>query len=527
MTGALRPLIPGRDAASGHRIGRLLFVRGLGAIYLVAIASWWTQAILLTGENGLVPAGDYLSRVAEALDETGRSRWQALPNLYWMTGASDAAIHALCTVGCLLALMVLAGLAPGPALAGLWAIYLTFLNTGNVFMSFQWDILLLETGFLALFIAPWKLRTSWRHPDRPGVVARTGLVFCWFLAAKLMFLSGWVKLAWATGAHPEWWPDHTAMTFHYQTQPIPTWTAWWMHQLPAWFHKLSIWPMYGIELILPLLVFFGRWARLVAGLGFIALMVLILLTGNYTFFNYLTIVISLPLIADSCWPGAIRKRVFGLDGPTTVQVTTTRPWQRWLPLAAAPAGLLIALLNIQVLLSDFHRAPIPLLQRDLSPSWLDRFAGSAAPFRLVSGYGLFRTMTTDRPEIILEGSRDGIRWEAYDFRWKPDRLEGRPRFVAPHQPRVAWQLWFAALERQYHPRSRNAAWIESLLGKLLEGDESVQALFVRNPFPESPPRLLRARLFLYEFTSPEERRASGEWWTRRAAGDYLPVVSKR
>tara|TARA_R110002096_G_scaffold419294_2_gene623871 strand:- start:813 stop:2312 length:1500 start_codon:yes stop_codon:yes gene_type:complete len=492
-------------------------------IYLIAIVSWWTQVTYLVGEEGLIPASKFLDLVKERLSSPGQSPFLALPNLFWVTGASDFAFHSVCWIGVMLSCLVIVGRYAGPALILLWLIYLSLLNTGGVFMSFQWDILLLEAGFLACFLTDWKKRAHWRNPPPLSVINRIALVWAWLFIAKLMFFSGWVKLAWATPAQPEWWPAHTAMTFHYMTQPIPTWTAWWAHHLPEWFHKASIWPMYFIELVLPFAILFGRFGRLTASIGFSLLMLLILATGNYTYFNWLSIVLCLPLIHDRLWPEWLRRKLNFT--PTGI---TTPPARRPLVIklaCVAPAFLVAILLNFHVVSSDLAQAPKPFLKIDPTPEWLDSFRKSMDPFRLVSGYGLFRTMTTDRPEIILEGSPDGITWSAYDFAWKVDELADRPRFVAPHQPRVAWQFWFAALERQFNYNSRNAAWIEMLVIKILKDEPQVDKLIKYNPFPDSPPKFVRARLFIYEFTTPQERAASGDWWKRTAAGDYLPSVS--
>ncbi len=507
-----------------HRAGRSCFLRGLGLIYLVAIASWWTQAILLVGEDGLLPAGRLLAWVEGQVEASGGSGFAALPGLLWLTGASDAALHLVCAAGCALAALVVAGRFVGPALAGLWAVYLSLVNTGGVFMSYQWDILLLEAGFLALFLCPWGAKMAWRNPPPLSPTNRVALVLIWLLVAKLMFFSGWVKLAWASESSPEWWPEGTAMTYHYMTQPLPTWSAWWMHQLPAWFHKASLAPMYLVEIVLPFAILLGRWGRLAAAGGFAGLMGLVLLTGNYTYFNWLTIVLCLPLVHDGQWPAWLRRTLRLGEAEAEAPPRPSRPAILRLCLAA-PALLALALLNLQTVLGDLHRAPKPMLKADPTPAWLGSFASALSPYRLVSGYGLFRTMTTERPEIVVEGSADGMAWFAYDFEWKVDELDERPRFVAPHQPRVAWQFWFAALEGRFDPRSRNAAWFEALALKLLSGDEEVKRLLRRDPFPAAPPKRLRARLMRYEFTTPEERRRTGEWWKRTVAGTYLPEVA--
>lgn len=507
-----------------YRIGRSVFLRGLGGIYLIAIVSWWIQVGLLVGENGLQPASRLLEFVGKNFAAEGRPGFWALPNLFWITGASDFALNTACFAGCGLALLVIVGRFVGPALAGLWVIYLSLVNTGGVFMSFQWDILLLETGLLALFLCRWQLKTNWIDPPPLTPVNRIALVFIWFLIAKLMFFSGWVKLAWSSAAAPEWWPEGTAMIYHYMTQPLPTWTAWWMHQLPPWFQKASLVPMYFVELGLPFALIFGRWGRLVAAIGFSGLMVLVLLTGNFTYFNWLTIVLCLPLVQDRLWPSWLR------SGLRLVPIGSADPMSRvpvLLRLAlAGPVLLGLALVNCHILVRDLQRAPKPLLMADLSPGWLDSFVAAVSPFHPASGYGLFRTMTTQRPEILLEGSADGTDWHAYDFAWKVDRISDAPGFVAPHQPRLAWQFWFAALEGRFDYRSPNAGWFEALVLKLLEGDRGVKRLLREDPFPDSPPRFIRARLMRYEFTTQEERRTTGDWWRRAVIGDYLPEVSR-
>jgi hypothetical protein len=535
-----------------YAISRSLFIRGVGFVYLIAIASWWVQAEALIGKDGLVPAADYLQRVGDYFDEQGESRFWNVPTLLWIS-SSDEFIAGICALGMALAFLVIAGFVPGPCLLGLWVVYLSLVNTGSVFMSFQWDILLLETTILTVLVAPWSVvRMRWRNPPPLGAGERLVWWLCWIAVAKLMFQSGWVKLAWATPSQSEWWPDHTALTFHYMTQPIPTWTAWWMHQLPEWLQKASLWPMYGIELILPFLVFLGARLRLAAGSGFVVLMMLILVTGNYAYFNWLTLVLCLPLVADRFWSlprrsiawlrGRLGKRPTSNAGNIGEQnkqaaVSTNRLLQNTSLAVRALPLTLIALLNFTVFFNDLYRVsqisylenpvlPWTHLKVDPTPEWADELHGKLSPFNLVSGYGLFRSMTTDRPEIIIEGSSDGVEWQEYDVRWKPDKLDAPPRFVAPHQPRVAWQFWFAALERQYHPRSRNATWMARLFRGLLENDPVALSFFNDNPFPDHPPKILRARLFLYEFTTIKERRESGNWWKRELAGDYLPAITK-
>ena len=500
-----------------HAHTRALFLRAVGLVYLIAIASWWVQIDDLVGSGGLVPAAPWLKRVSESAEAQNLSRMANVPTVFWWIGASDTALHVTAAAGCALAVCLIAGFITGPCLVGLFLIYLSFVTTGSPFMNFQWDILLLEVGFLSIFLAPWRcLRLGWKSPPVPAPHHMAFLVLLWLVVAKLMFFSGWTKIAWAGEAHPEWWPEHTAMTYHYFTQPIPNPLSWYAHHLPLWFHKASLWPMFFVELVLPFLVFFGRRARLVAAVGFAGLMLLIAATGNYTYFNLLTIVLCIPLIA-------IPSR---REQPETGATSTSR-FLRFGPAASRvlPFALLLWL-NIHIILRDLHNAPSPLLENDLCPDFADTWAQKLAPFQIASGYGLFRTMTTERPEIIFEGSADGNEWKTYDFRWKADSPDDKPSFIAPHQPRLAWQFWFAALERQYHPRSRNAGWFSPLVSAILDGKPVVDCFLVENPFPTTPPRYVRARLEHFTFTSPNERRATGQIWNTETVGQFLPTVSK-
>ena len=508
-----------------HRIARSFFLRGLGLIYLIAILSWASQVALLVGSDGLTPANLFLENVEEALENRGESPFFALPNLFWLTGASDFALHFVCLCGIVFSLLVLFGRFTGISLLALWVIYLSLVQTGGVFMSFQWDILLLEAGFLALFLTSWRMRSPWRNPEPLNLIQKIALVFSWLLIAKLMFFSGWVKLAWASELQPEWWPDRTALDFHYMTQPLPTWTAWHMHHAPEWVHAVSIWLMYFVEILLPFAILLGRWGRVTAAIGFSFLMITIMATGNYTYFNWLTILLCIPLVPDSLWPKWIRN---GLQfSPIGIPNPVPRHTFRLQLGISIVCFSILGLLQLHTILRDLHQAPKPMISENPNPEWLDRFAGVFQPFRIASGYGLFRTMTTSRPEIILEGSNDGENWLAYDFEWKVDELGDRPRFVAPHQPRVAWQFWFAALRADFQKDRSNAPWIESLIIQLLENDPEVRSLIKHSPFPDAPPRFLRLQLYDYEFTTPEEKAETGNWWKRELLGTYLrPVALK-
>jgi hypothetical protein len=471
---------------------RRLFLRLLGLVYLAAFLSLAVQVEGLIGSKGILP-------VAELLDwaraRTGPERHFLFPSLFWLN-ASDAALAAASWGGAILSCLLLAGLAPAPLLFALWALYLSLTSAGQIFLGYQWDALLLETGFLAIFWAPFSLRLR-PGPQPPAVLVNWLLRWLLF---RLMFSSGVVKLL---SGDPTW-RDLTALRYHYWTQPLPTWTAWYVDHLPGWFHAGSLVAMLAMELAVPLLIFAPRRLRLVACGALVALQLAIAATGNYAFFNLLTIVLCLVLLDDRSLPEGLRRRLV-----PAASGEPGRGWPRWvlLPLAA-----LVSLLSaIQMSGTVGLRVPWPAPARAVYRA--------AAPFQVVNGYGLFAVMTTRRPEILVEGSDDGVAWKAYELRWKPGDVTRAPAFVAPHQPRLDWQMWFAALETcEANP------WLLRFLARLLDGSPPVVGLLERNPFPRSPPRLVRAVLYEYRFT--DARESGGAWWRREEVGLFCPVLSR-
>lgn len=500
-------------------VSRSLFVRALALIYLIAVVSWWVQMGNLVGSEGLVPAADYLQQVKTYGVENGKSAFFLAPSVFLLS-CSDVAMNGACLLAVVLALMVMAGFFQGPGLATLWVLYLSLVTTGSAFMSFQWDMLLLEAGLLAVLVAPWKRSVSWRQPDPNVSPWSWWLVRC--LLFKLMFFAGYVKL---TSGDPSWL-DGTAMLFHYETQPLPTWTSWWMQQLPDWFNRFTCWPMLVVEIVFPFFIFMGKRMRLVAAIGISGFMLLIMATGNYTYFNWLTLVLCLSLVADRFWPRSWLKRV-GIDPPAKepVKESSASAWT-WAGIGLTcfvGAWLFVA----SVVVMSGQLTDGGTFKRNPTPTWVYKVYSLVAPFRSVNGYGLFRVMTKERPEIVFEGSRDGKRWEEYRLKYKPGKLDQRPRFVAPHQPRLDWQLWFAALGRQYHPQNRNAPWMSALMLGLLDGSPEVLDFFEYQPFRDKPPKYVRAKLYLYEFTTLKEKREAGQWWKREPQGLYFPEIRKR
>jgi predicted DCC family thiol-disulfide oxidoreductase YuxK len=498
-----------------------IFVRLVGLCYLIAFVSLWLQIEGLAGSNGIVP----VARLLEwAREQGGVERYWFLPTLSWLD-TGDVFLHALCAGGTALSVLVIAGVAPSLFLGLLWVFYLSLSTDGQVFLQFQWDVLLLEAGFLAIFLAPprWRLRFSSESP--PSGIA---LLLLRCLLFRLVFSSGVVKL----GSGDATWRSLTALRYYYETQPLPPWTAWLMHQLPDWFQTASVLFVFLVELAVPFLVFAPRRLRLFAFGFLVALQLLIAATGNYAFFNLLTIALCVLLLDDAVF----RRRVAGGRGQApplregtrdavappplppgegrgegkTAAIRSSR-WPRWLLASLAAGILLLSILQMAITLGQARRLPAVCLD---IVRW-------TSPFRTVNRYGLFAVMTTSRPEIIVEGSDDGSTWRPYPFRWKPGEVTRRPRFVAPHQPRLDWQMWFAALGSwQENP------WFPSFVAALLRGSPEVLRLLAANPFPHRPPRYVRARLYDYRFTKAADRRATGAWWARREIEPYFPALSR-
>ncbi len=480
----LTRLLWGREVhPAGYAFSETLFLRVLALIYLAAFWSFAVQARGLIGANGILPLAPFLGAVHAAY---GGAVWHLAPALFWWN-SSDTAIVWLPAAGAIIAAVaaVTSGTARRLAFAALFILYLSVCTAGQDFLSFQWDLLLLEAGFLAIFLG---LSPSIRW------IAK-------LLLFRLMFFSGAVKLL----SRDPTWRNLTALTFHYHTQPLPTPLAWYADKLPLWFQKDSTVGVFVIELGAPFLIFLPRRLRFIGVALLVLLQVNILLTGNYAFFNLLAIALCLLMLDDRAFRRLRRKSEAG-GSVTKTRVAGRRPRR----IAAMVAAVLLAL-NAGHLIALF---------RGSAPPPLDSLMRFTAPFGIVNSYGLFAVMTTTRPEIIVQGSNDGATWVDYAFRYKPGDLKRSPPWVAPHQPRLDWQMWFAALG-DYHSNP----WFVNFLVRLLQGSPVVTALLERTPFGKTPPRYVRALLCDYTFTDAATRRRTGEWWRRELKGLYFPPIS--
>jgi predicted DCC family thiol-disulfide oxidoreductase YuxK len=473
---------------------RSLFLRGLAIIYLIAFLSLIPQIVGLAGADGISPAGSYLRAIQQSF---GASSFAMFPTLAWLN-SSDTFLVALCGGGAALALLLLVGIIPLPAVAGLWILYLSLVIVGQDFLAFQWDALLVETGFLAMLFAPLGVRPAYATaPPAAAVWAARALLF------RLMFESGLVKLL----SGDRTWRNLTALTFHYETQPLPTPLAWYAQQLPVVVQKISVAGVFAVELAVPLLFFMPRRPRIIGAWITLAFQLLIAATGNYAFFNLLAMLLCIPLFDDHHLRRWLPLR-FNREITTCAVPRIART-------SAAILGLVciaIGLLQVSTMLAVPRVLPGPI-------AWINE---RVEILHVINRYGLFAVMTTTRPEIIIEGSDDGENWKAYEFRFKPGAVEQPPHWVAPYQPRLDWQMWFAALS---NPQS--TPWFSGLMLRILQGSTEVLGLLKTNPFPNTPPKFLRASVYDYHFSDRQKRREIGVWWTREYLGVYFPAVSLR
>lgn len=470
------------------------FLRLLGLVYLIAFGSLWSQVDGLIGSDGILPVTPWLEVLRNRF---GTEAYRLLPTLCWFN-SSDWFLHFLCGSGVVLSLLLILQVAPLFCLILLWGLYLSLTVAGQVFMNFQWDALLLEAGFLSVFLAPFRLLPSRRSQSPLSPWAH--FLLRWLLF-RLMFMSGVVKL---TSGDESWW-NLTALRYHYETQPLPTPPAWWANQAPPWFHAFSTVVMFAVELGAPFLLFGPRRLRLTGVTALISLQLLIAFTGNYCFFNLLTFALCLLSVDDAVWPRLGRR--------TRTDPEVRGPaWPWWI---VVPVTVAVLAFSGPLIWSAFFP------EVDWPPLISVPYA-YIEPFRSLNGYGLFRVMTKTRPEIIVEGSQDGETWQQYAFKAKIGDLQRAPPVVAPFQPRLDWQMWFAALDE-----IQSQPWFMNFLVRLLQGSKPVLGLLETNPFPDAPPRYVRARIFEYHFTNFLEKRQTGAWWKREEKGLYCPAITLR
>lgn len=476
-------------------VGRWLFLRALGVIYLIAFLSYSVQLAGLIGGAGILPASIFLSSAA---DHFGVARYWLYPTMAWF-GSGDFALQTMAVVGVLAAVAIVAGYAVLPALAVAYVCMLSLAVVGQDFFAFQWDALLLEMGFLALLVAPRAMGRD-KADTSPSTATRWLL---WLLLFKVMWSSGLVKVFSGDAS----WRTLTAMSYHYFTQPLPNPLSWSMHWMSAGFQKWQTALALMAELFLPFLLFMPRRLRMAGVLAVIAFHLLIQATGNFAFYNLEVLALCLLCFDDKSYRWLTRRK--------TLAANLSEPAKAPRPIriiAAVGLGALFvvnaALLSSAAVGRFYPAGVLGFVQR------------AVAPFRIANVYGAFAVMTTVRREIVIEGSDDGQNWKEYSFKYKPGDVLRKPSWVAPYDPRLDWQMWFLQFgEWQQNP------WFANLLMRLLQGTPEVTSLLAENPFPDYPPHYIRALLYEYRFTTREERMVDGAWWHRELIGEYAPLMS--
>jgi hypothetical protein len=475
-----------------YRLTRFVFLRFLGLIYTVAFAVACNQLVPLVGHKGLLPADQFLQRVKETLGGEAAIR---LPTLFWF-GVSDAALDGVAYAGLALGLLVLSGFANAVILFLLWLFYLSIVQAGQLFWGYGWESLLLETGFLAVFLAPPLDPRPFPKKESPPRVA---IWLLWWIVFRLMLGAGLIKLRGDTC-----WRDLTCLVTHYETQPLPNPLSPYLHQLPLVVQKGSVLFNHFAEIVAPFLLFCPRRFRQWGALSVIAFQLLLIVSGNLSWLNWLTITIALACFDDRAWLRVCPARLRVKLEPLAVAHPLPKARRR----TVITYAVIVGVLSLNPVLNMF------------SPS--QRMNSSFDPLYLVNTYGAFGSVGRERYEILLEGTNDDdpqtAAWLAYEFRCKPGRLDRRPCVVAPYQYRIDWQMWFAAMSDYRHD-----PWVAHLIYKLLLGQESTLSLLASNPFPSRPPKYIRAELYRYEFTRFGD--ATDDYWKRTRAGAFLPPVS--
>jgi hypothetical protein len=476
----------------GYLWPRWIFLRALGVIFFSAFYSLAFQIHGLIGPRGILPAGEYLERVRLVLG-TAKGIWAA-PTLLRL-GSGAAALTVLVGCGLLSSLLLVANLWPRATLALCTLLFLSCVAALQDFSSYQSDGMLMEAGFLSLFLAPRGIRPGLGALDPPTPFSLFMLRWEWF---RIYFESGLVKLA---SGDPHW-RDLTAMDEYYQNGPLPTWIGWYVQHLPHWYHAGTVLLTLGVELLLVWAVFMPRRFRIACFAVVTALQLGIIATANYAFLNYLVLVLGVLLLDDR-----VLARV-RLATPAAVAIQRPHPARRRVEAVALGVALYVTVASF-------------LLPFAGPSAWLGAPVRLLAPFRIANSYGLFAVMTPARYEVEFQGSRDGIHWVAYPFRYKPQDPRRPPGIYAPYQPRFEWNLWFASLSPW-----EQSQWVVLAQQRLVEGSPAVLGLFRRDPFAGRPPARVRTVLWQYWFTDLATRRRTGLWWRRRELGPFTGTLSR-
>jgi hypothetical protein len=473
---------------------RFIILRLLGVVYAVAFLVVINQIIPLIGAHGLLPVGSFLQQVSAAFGSTGAG-FVRLPSVFWF-GHSDITLLTVAWIGFLLSGIVVAGYANIPLLTVIWLLYMSFVHVGQDWYGYGWEIQLTETGFLAIFLCPLlDMRPFPRYaPPMPIII-----LFRW-LTFRIMLGAGMIKFR-----GDATWRNATALYYYFETQPIPGPLTRWFHFLPHTLLRIGVWFNWLAELVAPWFIWWPRLSRHIAGVVIVLFQFLLIISGNLSFLNWLTIIPALACFDDSFWSKLLPDRLVRKAETAAGRAEKSKPMLT----TAWVVASLVVLLSIQPVINI------------LSPGQV--MNSSYDPLDLVNTYGAFGSVGQERLNVIFEGTMDDTlgnkaNWKPYIYKGLPVLLDKRPPQIAPYQLRLDWQMWFASMSSadQY-------PWTYKLVWKLLHNDPDAIGLFAGNPFPQKPPRYIRAVLYRYKFAKPGNPK--GLYWTRETLGDWLPVLS--
>jgi hypothetical protein len=470
-----------------------MILRLLGMVYAISFLVAINEIIPLIGSHGLTPIGLYLKNVSASLGSNGAG-FARLPSLFWFWH-SDGTLLTFAWIGFLLSLVVVAGFANAPLLTILWLLYMSFVHTGQEWYSYGWEIQLTETGFLAIFLCPLVDMRPFpkRETPMPVIILFRWLIFRIMLGAGLIKIRGDVI-----------WRNATALYYHFETQPIPGPLSRWFHFLPHTILKIGVWFNWVAELIAPIFVFWPRVARHIAGVIIVLFQLSLVVSGNLSFLNWLTIIPALACFDDGFWSKILPRKLVHMAQTAAEHAEPSKPMITIAWIVTVVIGFL-----------SFQPAVNMLSSRQIMNTSFD-------PLDLVNTYGAFGSVGEERYNVIFEGTTDEdttdkANWKPYIYKGLPVLLDKRPPQIAPYQLRLDWQMWFASMSS-----AGEYPWTVNLVSKLLHNDRAAASLFAVNPFPDTPPRYIRAILYRYSFA---EKNANGIWWNRERIDVWLPPMS--
>jgi hypothetical protein len=469
-------------SAPDYWLTRFAVQRALALVYLVAFLVAVNQFRPLLGERGLLPVPEFL-RAAP---------FRRAPSIFHL-GYTDRRFTVVAWAGVTLSSAALLSLPERASLPvsmlvwlALWALYLSIVNVGQTFYAFGWESLLLEAGFLAIFLGS--------SDSAPPVLV---IWLLRWLLFRLEFGAGLIKMR-----GDRCWRDLTCLDYHHETQPMPNPLSWYFHRLPRRLHRIETAGNHFAQLVAPFGLFAPQPVAEIAASVMVLTQLWLVLSGNFAWLNLLTITLAI-----SAFDGSWLHRVIPVSPPAS---TGSPHWYQAMVLLLT---LLVAVLSWWPVRNMFSSRQAMNL--------------SFNRIHLVNTYGAFGSVTRVRHEVVVEGTgdeelTDTTVWEEYGFKGKPGDPRLRPPQVAPYHLRLDWLMWFAALSPSY-----GRSWFVPLMSRLLENDAATLALLRHNPFSERPPSFVRARLYRYCFTTWQQRRESGEWWSRELVGDYLRPIALR